>query len=121
LRSYHRKTLIKKEGWPLVDSWYWCPESVVKKRIRNERDRLKSVINRPTISIQLLRWESDQLKLDARLAHACHDGRIRAPSGHGIEYYRGKGGITKLYGKCRYCDEALSNGIKFIIFMELEL
>ena len=121
LRSYHRKTLIKKESWPLVDGWYWCPPSVIEKRIKDEKERLHGYLTRPTISYGFLRWKEEQSRLEARLAHACHDGRIRAPSGYGVEYFQGKGGIAKIYGKCRFCDENLSDGIKLMIFMERNL
>jgi hypothetical protein len=120
LRSYHRKTLIKKEGWPEVDGWYWCPASVIKKRIKDE----KEFFNLGTDSTRrwsFMRWEEDQWRLEARLAHKCSDGRIRAPSGYGIEKYTRPGGTIKLYGKCRFCDENLTDGIKGIILMETEM
>jgi hypothetical protein len=60
-----------------------------------------------------------QYKLEARLAHACDDGKIRAPSW--VEYYRTKGGGVSIYGKCRHCEKSLSNGIKGIIILEKEL
>ncbi len=118
MRSYHRSTLVRREGWPLVDGWYWCPPSVVEKRIEDERKRLADVMSRGGISFSFQTWKDDQSKLDARLAHACEDGRIRAPSGWGIEEFQTTGGIIKIYGKCRFCDEQLSDGIKTIITME---
>ena len=121
MRSYHRRTLVKKEGWPLVDGWYWCPPSVIKKRIADERKRLEGFLHRNNISFGFQRWKDDQSKLEARLAHACNDGRIRAASGWGIEYFHTAGGTVKIYGKCRFCDSPLSDGIKAIILMELEL
>ncbi len=121
MRSYHRKTLIKKEGWPLVDGWYWCPQSVVDKRIKNERKVLKENSRLSALPFQLLGWERDQKRLEARLAHACWDGKIRAASGYGVEYYHGDNGKTEIYGKCRFCEEPLSDGIKLIIRMEHEL
>ena len=118
MKTYHRKTLIKNESWPLVDGWYWCPLICIEKRIEEEKERLSGFLHASSISYGLLRWSDDQKRLDARLAHACHDGKIRAPSGYGIEYYQKVGGIAKIYGKCRHCDEELSDGIKTIIFME---
>ena len=121
MRSYHRRTLIHREGWPLVDGWYWCPEVVIKKRIADEKKRLRGFMNHNSISFGFQRWKDDQSKLEARLAHACHDGRIRAASGWGIEYFHTAAGIVRIYGKCRFCDTPLSDGIKAIIIMEREL
>jgi len=120
MRVYRRRTLVKREGWPLVDGWYWCPSSVIDKRIAKERERLRDYLNGP-LGFSFQRWKADQKKLEARLAHACHDGRIRAASGWGVERFRTAGGIVRIYGKCRFCDEPLSTGIKAIIIMELEL
>ena len=121
MRSYHRRTLIHREGWPLVDGWYWCPEVVIKKRIADEKKRLRGFMNHNSISFGFQRWKDDQNKLEARLAHACQDGRIRAASGWGIEYFHTAAGIVRIYGKCRFCDTPLSDGIKAIIIMEREL
>ena len=121
MRSYHRSTLVRKEGWPLVDGWYWCPESVVKERIEKEQKRLEGFWNRNNIAWGFDIWKKNQTKLEARLAHACHDGRIRAVSGWGVEYFHTVGGIVRIYGKCRFCDTPLSDGIKAIIIMEREL
>jgi hypothetical protein len=118
MRSYHRRTLVKKESWPLVDGWYWCPQVVIKNRIEAEKKRLFGFMNRPNISFGFQTWKEDQEKLEARLAHACHDGRIRAASGWGIEKFHTAGGIVKIYGKCRFCDTPLSDGIKTIMMME---
>ena len=104
-----------------MDGWYWCPESVVERRIETERERLKDVINRPNIYYGFQTWEQDQSILEARLAHACHDGRIRAASGWGVEYFHTAGGTVRIYGKCRFCNSPLSDGIKAIIIMEREL
>ena len=119
LRSYHRKTLVKKEGWPEIDGWYWCPDSVIKKRVDDEVEHFN--IPGRGQSYSFMRWEEDQWDLGARLAHSCKDGRIRAPSGYGIEAYRSDGGTVRLYGKCRFCNENLSDGIKTIILMETEM
>ncbi len=118
MRSYHRSTLVRRESWPLVDGWYWCPESVFEKRIKKERERIETSIHYVSMPFAFLRWKDDQKKLEARLAHACHDGKIRAASGWGIEYFQTVGGIAKIYGKCRFCDEPLSDGIKTIIMMD---
>lgn len=121
MRSYHRRTLVRRESWPLVDGWYWCPPSVVCMRIAVEKKRLEGFLHRNNISFGFQKWVHDQTKLGARLAHACQDGRIRAASGWGIEYFRTAGGTVRLYGKCRFCDVPLSDGIKAIILMEKEL
>ena len=121
MRSCWRRTLVKKESWPLVDGWYWCPESVIEKRIESEKKLLRGRMNRPDIHFAFQRWEEDQSRLEARLAHACHDGRIRAASGWGVEYFHTAGGTVRIYGKCRFCNTPLSDGIKAIIIMEREL
>ena len=119
MRSYHRKTLIRKEGWPQIDDWYWCPLSLVDQRVINEVNRLKPTSRRSTVYFSLATWERQQYELTARLAHACGDGRIRAPSW--VEYFVRKNKSISIYGKCRFCDETLSDGIKGIIIMEREL
>ncbi len=119
MRSYHRKTLIRKEGWPQIDDWYWCPLSVVDERIENEVNRIKSMPQRNMIRFSFGVWQRQQYDLVARLAHACDDGRIRAPSW--VEYFKMKNGGISIYGKCRFCDKKLSDGIKGIIIMEKEL
>lgn len=121
MRAYQRRTLVKKEGWPEVDGWYWCPEVCIEKRINTEKTRLGSFAGHFSLRLEFDRWKEDQRKLEARLAHACHDGRIRAPSGYGIEYWKNKGGLARIYGKCRHCNEGLSDGIKMIIHMEFSL
>lgn len=119
MRSYHRKTLVRKESWPQIDDWYWCPLTTVRKRIKDEEARLKTVNKRAPMWYSFHTWKVNQSKLEARLAHACEDGRIRAPSW--VEYYRTKGGGVSIYGKCRTCEKSLSDGIKGIIIMEKEL
>ena len=124
MRAYHRKTLVKKEGWPLVDGWYWCPEVVIKERIAEEAKKLKVMLKgtlHNPISFGFSRWKEDQKKLEARLAHACHDGKIRGTAGWGVEYFTKAGGTARIYGKCRFCNEALSDGIKMIILVEKTL
>lgn len=103
-----------------MDGWYWCPHSVVEKRVETEKQRLKEH-RHVGLPYQFLTWKEDQMRLEARLAHDCRDGKIRAASGYGIEYYHGEAGKTEIYGKCRFCDEVLSDGIKLIIRMEHEL
>ena len=106
----HRKTLVKKDKWPLIDGWYWCPESAIEHRVKRlgDDDPLDAG------------WMTDQYhQLNERLAHACKDGRIRA--GVGIQEYKKKSGMLSLYGKCKKCDEKLSDGVKTIILMELTL
>ncbi len=121
MRAYHRKTLVKKEGWPLVDGWYWCPEVVIKERIEEEEKSLPQALGNFGIALTFSSWKRDQWKLEARLAHACHDGSIRATAGWGVEYYEKPGGTARIYGKCRFCNETLSDGIKMIILMEKTL
>lgn len=104
-----------------MDGWYWCPESLIKKRIADERKRLKGLFHNYSIQVTFARWVDDQEKLEARLAHACWDGKIRATAGWGVEYFTKVGGIARIYGKCRFCDETLSDGIKMIILMEKTL
>jgi hypothetical protein len=128
VRSYQRRTLVKKEGWPLVDEWYWCPKSVIDKRVETEKTRIERIDQRSGGSgtrrgtrgyWEFLDWQEDQYLLESRLAHACQDGRIRAASGWGVETFQHVGGIVKIYGKCRFCDEPLSDGIKTIIMMDM--
>jgi len=119
MRSYHRKTLIRKEGWPQIDDWYWCPLSLVDERVIDEKNRLSSVSRKNTLWYSWATWERNQYKLEARLAHACDDGRIRAPSW--VEYFVRKNKSIGIYGKCRFCNKPLSDGMKGIIIMEREL
>ena len=119
MRSYHRKTLIRKEHWPQIDDWYWCPTSVIDKRVKDEVLRLTGVKKHHSIWYSMQTWTHQQYQYTARLAHACDDGRIRAPSW--VEYFTLKNGSISIYGKCRYCDKTLSDGIKGIIIMEREL
>ncbi len=119
MRSYHRKTLIRKEMWPQIDDWYWCPIPIIEERIQKERDSLNIVAKHSSIWFSFETWKTLQYELGSRLAHACDDGRIRAPSW--VEYYKAKGGGINIYGKCRRCEKALSDGIKGIIIMEEEL
>ena len=104
-----------------MDGWYWCPEVVIEKRIADEKKRMARLKGRGSIHYAFQAWKQDQWKLEARLAHACQDGRIRAASGWGIEYFHTAGGTVRIYGKCRFCDAPLSDGIKAIIIMEREL
>jgi hypothetical protein len=119
LRSYHRKTLIRKESWPQIDDWYWCPLVSIEERVKAEKTRLNHISRTAPLWFSFATWRAQQYKLEARLAHACKDGRIRAPSW--VEYYRQKGGGISIYGKCRRCEEDLSDGIKGIIIMEKEM
>ena len=123
MRNFHRKTLIRREGWPQIDDWYWCPLPVIEERIVKERKRVNRASKITTFSLRhsFNMWIKRQMKLESRLAHACDDGRIRAPSGWGIEYFKGKGGTISIYGKCSHCEKPLSDGIKGIIIMEKEL
>ena len=119
MRSYQRKTLIRKEKWPKIDDWYWCPMPCIDDRVEAETERLKSVSRGSPLWYSFHTWKSGQYKLEARLAHSCDDGRIRAPSW--VEYYRQVGGSISIYGKCRHCEKSLSDGIKGIIIMEKEM
>jgi len=119
LRSYHRKTLIRKEMWPQIDDWYWCPKPVIVERVQKEYTRLNVVARNSPLWFSFASWRALQYDLGSRLAHACDDDRIRAPSW--VEYYKTKGGGISIYGKCRRCEKTLSDGIKGIIIMEEEL
>lgn len=105
-----KRTLVRNEGWPLIDGWYWCPESLIDARVKYwEKEGNYYTIN----------LKAAYSKLNQRVAHACKDGRIRA--GVGIQTYKKKSGMLSLYGKCKRCDEKLSDGVKTIIIMELTL
>ena len=119
MRSYQRRTLVNKELWPQIDDWYWCPINFIRDRVQKEKDVLNIVSRYSPLWFSFASWKAMQYKLEARLAHACDDGRIRAPSW--VEYYKTKGGCISIYGKCRHCNKALSDGIKGIIIMEKEL
>ncbi len=119
MKNYHRKTLINKESWVLIDDWYWCPKPSIDKRVKEEKDRLSGITRHSPMWFSYGTWHRDQYKLEARLAHDCDDGGIRAPSY--VEYYKQKGGMISIYGKCRRCEKSLSDGIKGIIIMEQEL
>ena len=119
MRKCHRKTLIKKEKWPLIDGWYWCPKQLIEQRIANEHDRLSFVSSDTPIWIAVRRWEKLQYNLTRRLAHACDDGKIRAPIE--VEYYKKKRGGVTIHGRCKKCDTKLTDGIKCIIIMEFEM
>jgi hypothetical protein len=114
--SKHRKTLVREEGWPLVDGWYWCPISAIEERVDGMAVEYEEFMGRIGVGYEFQRWEANQHKLDRRLAHQCADGKIRAPSW--VDQYQRKGGGTSLYGKCKGCGESLSVGIKTIIIME---
>ena len=122
MKVYQRRTLVKREKWPLIDGWYWCPQSTYACRIEAERFRMrlttKSAVTpgwSPTGVSWPLWWAFQEHVVTGRLAHACDDGEIRAPW---LETYLRKDGITSIYGKCRKCDTPLSNGIKAIILLE---
>ena len=121
MRTPHRKTQVKNEQWPLIDDWYWCPMPIVKKRIDDEMERIKPIklTAYSPLWFTIHRWKKYQSTLDARLAHACADGKIRAPSW--VEYRPTKSGSVSIYGKCRHCNVPLSDSIKGIILMEREL
>ena len=115
-RHPNRKTLVTKEKWPLIDDWYWCPEHIIIKRIDDEEDIIQGFGTSSPRRLGFQMWAKHQLDLTRRLAHACTDGKIRAPIE--VEYYNKKHGGCSIYGKCAKCDVALSNGIKFIIIMD---
>ena len=125
MKVYQRRTLVKREKWPIIDGWYWCPRPAVEARFHKEYRRLLKLSSKaPTASIawslgyQLYKTNKNILFKPAtsiqRLAHACDDGEIRAPW---VEIYRREDGITSIYGKCRTCNTPLSNGIKAIILL----
>ena len=119
MRAYQRRTLVRREQWPIIDDWYWCPLPSIEDRIKAEKKALQSCKRASPLWYSFYTWKESQYKLEARLAHACEDGRIRAPSW--VEYYKQKGGCVSIYGKCRHCEKSLSDGIKGIIIMEKEL
>lgn len=119
MRSYHRKTLIAKENWPQIEDWYYCPIPSIEERVQREKSRLNTISRNTPQWFSFASWRNKQYNLESRLAHACKDGKIRAPSW--VEYYAQKGGGISIYGKCRRCDAPLSDGIKAIIIMEEEL
>ena len=122
MKVYQRRTLVKREKWPLIDGWYWCPANVVEDRMEKERIRMK--ISKSPVQLQKgiatglgwpLWWAFQERIVTGRLAHACDDGEIRAPW---VETYIRQDGVTSIYGKCRTCNTPLSNGIKAIILLE---
>lgn len=90
MRSYHRKTLIRKEGWPLIDGWYWCPLPIVEERVEKEEARRERMKPHNPGWYAFNTWKIDQRELGARLAHACDDGRIRAPLMGGVLQRKGR-------------------------------
>lgn len=120
VRSKHRKTRVREEGWPLIDDWYWCPLPVIEERIDKERVELQDTLMSRNLglSYEFLRWEQAQYVLNARLAHKCEDGTISAPT-HTQWYKKSNGGIS-LYGKCKRCETKLGAGVKTIIILSEE-
>jgi hypothetical protein len=112
-----RKTRVIKEGWPLVDGWYWCPKSLIEKRHEFEYAQDKVYWKALGSSTQIPWWAEAEYEVNQRVAHACKDGVIRA--GWGVASYKKKGGTISLYGKCKHCNVKLSDGLKTIIQMEL--
>ena len=66
MRSYHRKTLIRKEHWPQIDDWYWCPLGVIEERIDKEHYRLKSIAKNSAVWYSYGSWMRQQYKLEAQ-------------------------------------------------------
>lgn len=112
----HRKTLIKKEKWPLIDGWYWCPIPLIDARIQEKKAHLTYINAANPIWMSFDWWKKHQYDLTRRLAHACNDGKIRAAIE--VQYYTKKSGIVSLYGLCEKCNTPLSDGIKTIIILE---
>jgi hypothetical protein len=112
MRRCQRKTLVKKENWPLIERWYWCPASVIDANVN-------ALYNNHMSSIAQLGWplwwNIQERIVSSRLAHACDDGGIRAPW---VETYKRKDNVISIYGKCRKCDTPLSDEIKAIIILE---
>ena len=127
MKVYQRRTLVKREKWPLIDGWYWCPQSVMEARIGEEQIRMLIKGPGPSMAwgwnpagirstlVWPLWWEFQEKVVTGRLAHACNDGEIRAPW---VETYLRRDGITNIYGGCRTCKTSLSDGIKAIILLE---
>jgi hypothetical protein len=116
MRVRHRKTLIREEKWPLIEDWYYCPESVVEARIELTEEEWGEELKSLGMGYEFFRWERAQRSIGGRLAHKCKNGNIRAPSY--IERYDRKSGGYSLYGKCSGCETQLSEAIKTIIMME---
>jgi len=91
---------------------------LVEKRIQAEKERMCIVKQSHPLWFQFFTWARTQKMLESRLAHACEDGKIRAP--HWVENYHSKGGQISLYGKCKNCGAKLSDGVKTIILMTWE-
>lgn len=112
----HRKTVIREEGWPLIDGWYWCPESLIDKRMLAVADEVDEYRHKIGVGYEFRDWVVKQHKLTMRLAHLCEDGSIRAPEW--VQAYpRSCGGIS-IYGRCKGCREPISQGVKTIILLE---
>jgi len=116
MKVYQRRTLVKREKWPLIDGWYWCPESVMEARFAKERAHMRLTWTASISSLGWpLSWTFQERVVAGRLAHACDDGEIRAPW---VETYLRNDNVTTIYGKCRTCNTPLSDGIKAIILLE---
>jgi hypothetical protein len=107
---------VREEGWPLIDGWYWCPLPVIDDRIKDEETSISVYRTHTAIHYEFVRWRNAQYLLEARLAHKCKDGSIRAPSR--VQWYEKKSGGISIYGGCKKCKKKLSDGIKTIMIME---
>lgn len=109
--------MVREEGWPLIDGWYWCPLPLIEKRISDMADEYDEFMGRIGIGYEFAVWENLQSKLSMRLAHQCENGNIRAPMW--VQMYQRVSGGLSIYGRCNGCDEPLSEGVKTIIIMEV--
>ncbi len=116
MRNKHRKTLVREEGWPLIDGWYWCPLPLIEKRVEEKAREYKEWLGRIGVGYEFTRWENSQYNLEQRLAHKCESGRIRAPQW--VQCYQRDSGGLSIYGRCKGCSADISDGIKTIIILE---
>lgn len=122
MRSPQRRTLVEKEGWLLIDGWYICPLHVARARIEETRKTLPTsslrwgkVFMNPH-RLEFANWAKREIELEARLAHACKDGKVRAPDR--VQHFTKKSGMVSIYGKCRHCNEKLTSGVIAVILMD---
>ena len=105
-----RKILVKKEGWPCIGGWYLRSKTNIEQFLsaQEELAAKKGVIPHQYYGVLNT--------LHMRLAHACKDGKIRAPINCTV--YRKKNGTKTFYGECAKCKVKLSNELKAVLIME---
>ena len=105
-----RKTLVKKEGWPCLGGWYLRSNTNIEQFLTAQEELY---MKQGTVSF---RYHGVLSSLHMRLAHACKDGKIRAPINCTV--YRKKNGTKTFYGECAKCKVKLSNELKAVLIME---